>query len=705
MKRLISIFLLPAMLLSLTACSSNTIVETTISTVVPETDFSFVPEETVILVTEPTLSPEEIHYSSLPDRIRQAVDVGIVELNQLEDLDRIVTVGEASKMLQKAYVHRTGVESLILRDLMDNADYSTRNATRGWIINIPGLTDIELRHVDQYQSYEQWLKAANNWITDDLGWSFPDRLEIKQPVFYAQDRESGSDALYMMNDAPTPIIEYAKDFEELCVLMETDLLYGPAEKDRGFRDVAAYGFKVYDSTTGKKFISLEDYCVCPTAELTIEDAAEHALIFYHFPNPMAYPSFMAPEEMESFNPEIITPDLLTRETSLPEVSNEKLPSTWHGVVLDDMEMDDTCFLQKNRFHTDDRIYEYEILKVKEAGFNYIGLNLDFNWLMESLLYAPDKHAYVDFTDEKDCRCISEERMEQVDQVIAWCMENDIHVNIRATGIGGFYDAEIQRLKCGYTENFQTDFTAVWQAIARRYQQISNEYLSFTPITASESSELDNVKQELVTESILAIQEIHHDRCIIADIFSENMKAETFAQMGVALSFRMREPSKILDHTDYYRFDRHKGRATITNQGKSIVENFAWPYDANVDAAKLLTMDYGNMQTFEEVLTVAKDYGVGFILSDFGIDYQTGNNGMVLPRIRYPDEPYFAMITDITSTMEELGCGWCFAHWYSPYGIAFCMPAIKTSTYEQFEDYPYYIDQGMFGLFQEINGVK
>ena len=54
--------------------------------------------------TEPALNPEEMLYNSLPDRMKQAVDLGIVTLSQLEDLERIVTVGEASAMLQKAYV-------------------------------------------------------------------------------------------------------------------------------------------------------------------------------------------------------------------------------------------------------------------------------------------------------------------------------------------------------------------------------------------------------------------------------------------------------------------------------------------------------------------------------------------------------------------------------------------------------------------------
>ena len=108
------------------------------------------------------------------------------------------------------------------------------------------------------------------------------------------------------------------------------------------------------------------------------------------------------------------------------------------------------------------------------------------------------------------------------------------------------------------------------------------------------------------------------------------------------------------------------------------------------------------------MAVAREYGVGYMLSDFGITldpFQAGTDIHVYPRYRYADEPYFAMIRDITSTMEELGYGWCFAHWYGPYGVAFCMPAIQTSTYEQVEDYPYYIDQGMMDLFQELNDVQ
>ena len=70
-----------------------------------------------------------------------------------------------------------------------------------------------------------------------------------------------------------------------------------------------------------------------------------------------------------------------------------------------------------------------------------------------------------------------------------------------------------------------------------------------------------------------------------------------------------------------------------------------------------------------------------MLGNFGVS-NLGDWWMPLDQVRYADEPYCAMIENITSAVEELGYGWCFAHWYDPNGIAFCMPAIRSSTYEQ-----------------------
>ena len=65
--------------------------------------------------------------------------------------------------------------------------------------------------------------------------------------------------------------------------------------------------------------------------------AEHALCYYNFPNPMACPEYVAPEEVGTYNTDIITAELLAKNTDLPEASCQHLPQ-WQGVVMDDMEL-------------------------------------------------------------------------------------------------------------------------------------------------------------------------------------------------------------------------------------------------------------------------------------------------------------------------------------------------------------------------------
>lgn len=704
MKRITSTILLLTMLLSLAACGSGAVAETTVPVTIPATTEG--PTEAATEpATEPTLSPEEALYNSLPERMRRAVDAGLVELSQLEDLNRAVTVGEAAQMLQKAYVHRTGVESKTLNDMITREEFSSRTADRAWISSMPGKADLEMAYGKQYKDFEQWSQyLGKNWsTTGDLWASFDNRLSISSaPVPFHLDGhqylyDADSDSIYV--DPFGEKLASAVDYSEFWEAMQADALYAVSD------DAINYGFKVYDSTNGKKYISLEDGYFNGLETLTIEEAAECALVYYNFPNPMAYPTFVAPEEVGAYNPEIITPDLLNKQTDLPAASCEHLPSQWHGVVMDDME------LVAYNMHTDPEIYEYEIQKIKEAGFNFIGLNLDFSWLQDYWLFDSRGNggnlAYNKMlTNKRDSGKLSLERLEKLDQVIALCMKYDIHVDLRATALGKLsgYSMDLpQRVRKG--AKYADELAQLWQAIARRYADIPNEYLSFTLFTA----DLD-VQTGMVLPSVEAIREVSPDRCIIADICFKAIKSKAFAELGVALSYRLYDHEKygsIMNLTEYYKQNstRKVNRLYfLTKRGENMIENFSWPYKGELNAEMLFSQGRYGGESLMEVMQTAQEYGVGFMLSDFGVTVDEKDN-IARSRLRYAEEPYFAMIRDITSTMERYGYGWCFAHWYHPYGIAFCMPAVRTSIYEQVEDYPYYIDQGMFSLFRTINGVN
>ena len=148
MKRILSFLMVLVMLASLLSGCGGKGEEVVVQKAEETAETVAAEEVTEAPTTEPTLSAEEVLYASLTDRMKQAVDLGIVELSQLEDLNRVVTVGEASAMLQKAYVHRTGVESKMLNELISDPVYAEETATLIWVAGVPGLADMELSHGD-----------------------------------------------------------------------------------------------------------------------------------------------------------------------------------------------------------------------------------------------------------------------------------------------------------------------------------------------------------------------------------------------------------------------------------------------------------------------------------------------------------------------------------------------------------------------------
>lgn len=662
MKRMLSLLLTLSLLLS--GCGGGGEAAKETAALAPEA----AAETTQTPTTEPTLSPEEVLYNSLSDRMKQAVDVGIVELSQLEDLERIVTVGEASEMLQKAYVHRTGVESKTLAELITSADYSGRNATRGWLAAVPGLADMELCSGELFESYDQWATYLQEDFryTAALWWSFATRFGTQSANYHVRlnmaDEEQGREQ------------------------MQGDSLYCP------MAEVYAYSFNIFDGTNGKKFMKPdEDGNFNPLRELTVAEITESALCFYNYPNPMDLPEFIAPEEMGSYNSDIITSELLTKETDLPEASCQHLPAEWHGVVMDDMDW------LGQYTHLDGNVYEYEIKAVKDAGFNFIAFNLDFNNLQEYYLFD-EADVYADHVDMQDKGKFSVTRLEQLDQVLAWCMKYDIHLNLRCTGVGYYDNSHNQNMAMISGTGPAKKLAPLWKAIAVRYADIPNEYLSFTV----QGNPVFNNSNAVLTPSIKAIQEVSPERCLMAEVGNaSNKKPEDLAKMGVALSYRVGEPYAVLSHKDYYKYNKKEWKNEFT--GQVFVDGFTWPYQ-NMDGETVIGTGLWGSPSIQKTIETALEYGVGFMVGEFGVHLGNAGGDREWPVNRYPDEAYKAMIVDVLSTVESQGYGWCFAKWYGYFGIANGWPAFENATYEQVEDYPCYIDTAMYSWFQEINGV-
>lgn len=613
-------------------------------------------EVTTEPTTEPTLSPEEIFIASLPERIREGYKKGFVELEVLEDLERGLTVGEAAKILQAAYVSRCGVESRTLNDLMVNETYSTREANAWWMSGAIALADIELIYGDQYEDYDQWWTLCRDNLVKEPLWN---------DMIFLNFTDSFEDHYYVNND-------YAAK-------TAGDPLY--AACSFWSKSLCDYASNLYDQTNGVKVLDEETALNEDLlAQVNVEEVVEFALRFANSASPVPNPDWVAPENVGTYDPSIITPDILEKETNLPAASCSNLPSEWHGIVVEDLF--DRELTDLGAECQDQKIYEYEIQAIKDAGFNFIGLNINFS-LLQSYHYSGLE--YYDFTGSGD---LDENKLKELDQVLAWCMKHDIHLDIRAAGIPDSCTERDQSSNWSSSGNAEK-FAAIWQALARRYADIPNEYLSFTVFTGEYG-----VSTDFLIPAVEAIRAESPERCIIADIYDKKISAEAFAEMGVALSYKFAAAHSEL-------FDTW---ADIT-QKVGGVANFSWPYKGSLDAQALMNGKlYQNGPCANEVIAIAQEYGVGFMLSDFGIHTGKANSPSDYITVRFPDEEYHAMITDIISTIESQGYAWCFAHWYGSYGLSFGYPVIENAVYEQIENYPCYVDQTILGWFKEINGV-
>ena len=315
------------------------------------------------------------------------------------------------------------------------------------------------------------------------------------------------------------------------------------------------------------------------------------------------------------------------------------------------------------------------------------------------MFGDKAKTFAEYTDSNDQGKLSVERLEQLDQVLAWCMQYDIHLNLRCTGVGYYDNSHNQNMAMISGTGPAKKLAPLWKAIAVRYADIPNEYLSFTVL----SNRVFNNATAVVSPSIKAIQEASPERCLMVEVGDwTNKKPEDLAKMGVALSYRVGEPYAVLDHRDYYKYNKKEWKNEFTAQ--EFVGNLTWPYE-NIDGEAIMNLGLYGAPSIQKTMEIAEQYGVGFMVGDFGVYLEGPGGDREWPTVRYPDEAYKAMIVDVLSAIESRGYGWCFAKWYGYFGIANGWPAYENATYQQLEDYPYYIDTAMRSWFQEINGIQ
>ncbi len=605
---------------------------------------------------EPNENEQMDSEPNVSDSLYPVYALGIADLDVLERAGDICTRAEAAEMLARVHEVQYGTSSKYLAD--PEVVEEDKETSRYYFAQALYFSAMESFYDVPYENYDQWATYCSENESQTI---WPDSQVIAQRL----DGTVGEGGVW---DICLDLTEIESPADETGMRYWIDFGSSPAVN---------YAMLTYDRTDGKKVLEPDgDFNFRPFETMTIQQVAEAALRYYNSFEPDAK---MVPYgEITTFDPSIITPELLGKATTLPDATCAELPAQWHGTLVFDI---GRVTLQALDCMPDKRIYEHEIQTVKEAGFNFIGLVFDF-----SVLQGPVPQTGT----------LNETRLKELDQIIAWCMERDIHVDLRCVSPGGltkddsFEDWVQWNHDAVYNEDYAFEFASLWKTLAQRYADIPNCYLSFNLMIEPECSS-EEVYATFFTPAVEAIREVSPERCIIADIHCGGLTGEAMAELGVALSYHAYDPREfcvvdytLQDNTDY-------------------LHNVTWPFTASngktYDAVSVLDSPIENSVSANELAATAEKYGVGFMIGEFGV-FTTN-----MPYNRYTDDTLSAYYRDMVSAMSEKGYGWCGGVWHGSYGLVSSYPAIKDADYEQVGEHAFYIDRAMFDLFQELNGVE
>ena len=358
-----------------------------------------------------------------------------------------------------------------------------------------------------------------------------------------------------------------------------------------------------------------------------------------------------------------------------------IPAEWKGVEVRDLLYSDGVDAK-----VDANLYESEIQLIKDAGFNYVRLLFDFQYLMSEI---PD--LFYIFSDKPQEGSMNETHLKALDQIIAWCMERDIHVNLCCTDVVGWSDRAIPDAILSKEQNARP-MAEQWQVLARRYADIPNTYLSFTMLREP-AIWTENFYAQFFPTVVEAIRAESPERCIIAEI-NGRFTGACMAEMGVALASSAVWPEELM-------IEPQDPRAKVDR----LLAEFTWPYEKNgviYDGEAAMTNHLWGTASPDEVAATAKEYGVGYMVYSWAPYLKYGNS---VRRERFTDDMLQSYLQDLSGTLADRGYGWCYGNWFGFAGFGAAYPAINSTTYTKITNAPLYVDDETFAWLQEINGVS
>ena len=293
------------------------------------------------------------------------------------------------------------------------------------------------------------------------------------------------------------------------------------------------------------------------------------------------PSFVALSDAAACT---LSGDMLAVTADMPPLTEQR--SRWRGTSL---------ALDTVPLRTDHRLYRQEdCQEIADMGFNYIRLQIDSLQLLNG-------DGWIDQTI-----------LENVDNVIYWCAQLGIHVNLDMHSVPGYGVGLSDEQKDILTNPGHAALAEeLWRALAKRYRSVSRNALSFNLV--NEPTIFYFTEQEyavIANQWIAAIRESDPDKLILSDgMLSARDRGLPCAWDGACPSM----PVSLLDSTvgqtiHLYPYFSHLESNYLTLEG--------WPYEHMPVVAGMIHDDYQ--------LCVTGDFKAGSIV-EFYFPFINGVN--------------------------------------------------------------------------------
>lgn len=291
-------------------------------------------------------------------------------------------------------------------------------------------------------------------------------------------------------------------------------------------DTAAFNYAMcaFDRTDGSKLMQLyDDWTFRPKKKVTVRDAVETVLHFVRsFEKDPVYVDVTSLKAAKH----TIDKTLYTGETTLPDASNQDLPD-WKGCNISYNSM----FAGALCNNPDDVFAESNLDYLKEVGANFVHIYLSWSYFQ-----GPD-HTF----DDK----VNLSRLEQLDEIISWCMERDIHIQLVFNDVPNLdfnhqesVEEWVNQSNRVFTDEAVRDsVTAFWRMLAKRYADIPNNYLSFNLMNECDPPDDESYVWGL-GDAVKAIWQESPGRVVVADVHTPNanVTGAGMAELGCALSY-------------------------------------------------------------------------------------------------------------------------------------------------------------------------